>query len=169
MPLSTIGIIHTLLGIIALASVAKLLWQDHQISYQSKTAKIYLAATTLTAASALTIFKHGGFNTAHALAILTLLATATGVMLEASKILGSLNKYLSNICYMATLLFHLLPTATEVMTRFPMDNPMVSSLTDPLLQKTFLVILIIWALGLGLQLYWLRSQDDTMSTPQESP
>ena len=70
---------------------------------------------------------------------------------------------------MATLLFHLLPTATEVMTRFPMDNPMVSSLTDPLLQKTFLVILIIWALGLGLQLYWLRSQDDTMSTPQESP
>ena len=156
MPLSAMGIFHTLVGLIAIFTAIQQIWTHKQILAETLSGKIYLIATALTALSALTIFKHGGFNTAHALAILTLAATFAGVVLEATKWFGGLNKYLRNICYTGTLLFHALPTATEILTRFPMDAPVVSSLQDPLLQKVFLVILIVWLIGLISQLVWLK-------------
>ena len=152
------GIVHTLLGVIAIVSVISLLVQDKQISFKPILGKVYILATLTTAASALTIFKHGGFNTAHALAILTIAAAVSGVILEKTQLFKSWSTYFVNLCYSATILFHALPTATEIMTRFPMDNPMVSSLKDPLLQSTFKVIFIVFVVLLSLQLLWLHKQ-----------
>lgn len=159
MPLSPIGILHTILGAIAVFCGIKLLWQDKQISSASITGKLYLLATVITAGSALTLFKHGGFNVAHGLAILTILAVVVGVVTEKATLLKSWNKYFVNLCYSATILFHLLPTATEILTRFPMDGPVVTSLKDPLLEKTFLVLFVTFLVMLVLQMKWLRSQD----------
>ena len=159
MPLSPMGILHTVLGIVALFCGFKLLWQYKQISSESKTGIIYIVATLITAASALTIFRHGGFNAAHGLAILTLLALVVGVIIEKTVLFKSWNKYFVNLCYSATILFHLIPTATEILTRFPMDAPIVTSLEDPLLQKTFLGIFIVFVIMLTLQMNWLRKQD----------
>lgn len=158
MALSAMGILHTLVGIIALVSGFMMLWKTKQMTYQSTTGKVYLIATFITAASALTIFRHGGFNAAHGLAILTILAVLAGVVLEKTVLFKSFNKYFMNVCYSATILFHLIPTATEILTRFPMDAPVVTSLKDPLLQKTFLVILIVFLIMLTLQMVWLKRQ-----------
>jgi len=159
MPLSPIGVLHTVIGAIAVFCGLKLLWQNKQISSASATGKVYLLATLVTSGSALTLFKHGGFNTAHALAILTMLAVVVGLVSEKTALLKSWNKYFVNLCYSATILFHLLPTATEILTRFPMDGPVVTSLTDPLLEKTFLSIFIVFMVMLVLQMKWLRRQD----------
>ncbi|MDO6617978.1 MULTISPECIES: hypothetical protein [unclassified Shewanella] len=70
----------------------------------------------------------------------------------------SWNKYLVNLCFSATILFHLIPTATEIMTRFPMDDPIVTSLEDPLLQKTFLIIFMVFISFVIYQMNWLRKQ-----------
>lgn len=156
MSLSPIGILHTLVGMVALISGFKLLWQCKQISFQPMSGKVYLLATLVTAVSALAIFRHGGFNAAHGLAILTLLALTVGVILEKTKLFKSWNIYAVNLCYSGTILFHLLPTATEILTRFPIDAPIVSSLQDPLLQKTFLGIVIVFFVMLVLQLRWLK-------------
>ena len=59
MPLSPMGIFHTVLGIGAILAVIVLLWQDKQIVVERSLAKFYLAATVLTSASALVIFRHG--------------------------------------------------------------------------------------------------------------
>jgi uncharacterized membrane protein len=159
MPLSPIGILHTVIGIISLISGFMILWQIKRISYAPLLGKVYLITTFITAASSLTIFKHGSFNPAHALAILTLLAVLTGLILEKTKLFKSWNKYFVNICYSSTLLFHLIPTATEVLTRFPVDAPLVNSLADPLLHKTFLTIFIIFMVFLFLQMKWLSGQN----------
>jgi len=159
MSLSPIGILHTIIGIFALISGFMILWQSKRISYSPLLGKIYLVTTIITAASSLTIFKHGSFNPAHALAILTLLAVMAGSILEKTMLLKSWNKYFVNICYSSTLLFHLIPTATEVLTRFPVDAPLVNSLNDPLLHKTFLAIFMIFMVFLFLQMKWLRGQD----------
>lgn len=159
MPLSPVGILHTVLGAIALFCGFKLLWQHKQIGSKSRTGVIYIVATFITAASALTIFRHDGFNAAHGLAILTLLALVAGVILEKTMLFKSWNKYFVNLCFSATILFHLIPTATEILTRFPMDAPIVTSLKDPLLQKTFLSIFVVFVIMLILQMNWLRKQD----------
>jgi len=159
MALSPIGIFHTIIGIIALISGFMILWQIKRISYVPVLGKVYLISTFITAASSLTIFKHGSFNPAHALGILTLLAVVAGMVLEKTVLFKSWNKYFVNLCYSATVLFHLIPTATEILTRFPMDAPLVNSLKDPLLHKTFLAIFIVFMAFLILQMKWLRGKN----------
>ncbi len=164
MPLSPIGIIHTILGTIAVFCGIKLLWQNKQIDSGSLTGKIYLSATFVTATLALMIFKFGTFNAAHGLAILTILAVLVGLSIEKSsflraKLFKSWTKYFVNLCYSSTILFHLIPTATEILTRFPMDAPLVTSFEDPLLHKTFLSLFIVFIILLVLQFNWLRKQD----------
>jgi uncharacterized membrane protein len=158
MPLSLLGIFHTVVGIGAVLAAIYLFWQDKQIRIDRTLGKLYLAATVLTAASALGIFKHGGANTAHGLAVLTILAVVVGVAAAKLRILGDYRKYFVALCFSSTMLFHLLPTATEIMTRFPAGEPLVSSLKDPLLLRTFLVILVVFIVMLALQMNWLRKQ-----------
>jgi Mn2+/Fe2+ NRAMP family transporter len=144
----------------ALIAVATLLWQDKQICFERSLAKFYLAATVLTAASALGIYRHGGPNAAHGLAVLTVLAVFVGIAAGKMSFLGGAKKYFVALCFSSTILFHLLPTATEILTRFPMDAPLVGSLEDPLLLKTFAAIVVVFVIMLGLQMNWLRGQRD---------
>jgi uncharacterized membrane protein len=76
--LTPLGFIHTLASLVALASGLWALAGYKEISLQNRQGRVYLASTLVTAASALGIFQHGGFNPAHGLAVLTLLAVALG-------------------------------------------------------------------------------------------
>ena len=97
MNLSTMGLFHTIIGILALVSGFVLLWKSKRISYLPMLGKIYLLSTVITAASSLTIFKHGSFNIAHALGILTLAAVLVGAFIERTKVFKSWNKYFVNL------------------------------------------------------------------------
>lgn len=158
MELSYIGILHTVFGIGALISGFKMLWQDKRISYLPLTGKIYLILTVITAASSLTIFKFGSFHVAHILGVMTLLAVLAGVLAEKTLVFKSWNKYAVNLFYSSTILFHLLPTSTEILTRFPPESPIVSSLKDPFLHKTFLGIFVVFLIMLVWQMKWLKGQ-----------
>jgi uncharacterized membrane protein len=158
MPLSLMGIFHTIVGGGAVLAVIYLLVRDKQIRLDRGLAQLYLAATVLTAASSLAIFKHGGFNTAHGLAVLTILAVVAGIVASKISFLGGFQKYFVALCFSSTVLFHALPTATEILTRFPLYSPLACSLKDPILEKTFLVILVVFIVMLVLQMNWLRKQ-----------
>ena len=155
-PLSPVGIFHTLFGVIALVSAAYSFIKYGEIRSSNRSSQIYLATTLLTAITALTIFRHGGFNAAHGLAILTVAAVVVGFLLERTNLLRSLTRYIVALSYGASVLFHLLPTATEFLTRFPIGAPRVSSLQDPLLQQTFAIIAAIWAVFMMIQLVMFR-------------
>lgn len=159
MSLSVQGIIHTLCGIVALVCATWSIAKFHLIDIKHSLGKIYVVNTAITAATALLIFNHGGFNVAHGLAVLTLLALAAGVVLGYFKLFGKFTPYLQLVAMSSTLLFHSLPTATEIITRFPMDDPIAKSLKDPILQKTFLVLLILWLILLVWQLIMLKRKN----------
>lgn len=157
--LSVVGIFHTIFGLFALISAAWLIVTSHQIDIKQSLGKLYVLSTAITAATALFIFNHGGFNIAHGLAVLTLLALLAGILLSFFKLFGKATAYLQLISMSSTLLFHLLPTATEVLTRFPMSEPLAKSLEDPILQKTFLIILVLFLIMLSWQLLWLKRRN----------
>lgn len=161
MPLSNMGVFHTVIGVVALISGFKILWQHKQITSPPLTGRIYLWATIITALSSLTLFKHGGFNVAHALAILTLLTVVVGFIVEKTNLLKTLNKYFVALCYSSTILFHLIPTATEILTRFPVKSPVVNSLNDPFLHKTYLCIFLVFLVLLVTQMNWLGKNNQT--------
>ncbi len=154
--ISPLGFFHTFIGILALVSGFTLLWKNKSMSYKPTLGKVYFFSTVITAVTSLMIFKHGSFNIAHALGVLTIAAVFVGIFIEKTVLFKSLNKYCVNLCYSSTILFHLLPTATEILTRFPKQAPLVTSLEAPLLQKTFLVILIVFLIGLTIQMLWLK-------------
>ena len=156
--ITAFGWFHTAMGIIALLSGFYTLAKFKVISLESMTGKIYLLSTLIAAASALGIYKHGGFGVAHFLAVLTLLALLAGFITEKTNILGKFSNYFQALCYSATLLFHMIPAITDGLMRLPVGDPVVTSIEDPLLRGFYLSFLVAYIVGYILQVLWLRKQ-----------
>ena len=150
------GWFHTVVAILALLAGFYTLAKFKVISFAQATGKSYLVLTLIAAASALGIYKHGGFGVAHGLAVLTILAVLVGAIAEKTRIFGKLSRYLQAASYSATLLFHMIPAITDGLMRLPADSPIVTSIEDPLLQGFYLAFLVAYILGFALQVVWLR-------------
>ena len=159
--ITAFGWFHTAMGIIALLSGYYTLAKDKVITFEALSGKIYLLTTLITAASALGIFKHGGFGVAHALAVLTLLALIAGTIAAKTNILGKFSSYFQAMCFSATLLFHMIPAITDGLMRLPVGDPIVTSIEDPLLRGFYLAFLLAYVTGYIMQVMWLRKQSAT--------
>ncbi len=153
-----LGWFHTIMGIVALASGAVTLAKFKEISLAQRSGQIYLAATLVTAGTALFIFQRGEFGPGHALAVLTLLALVVGVVAEKLKPIGKWSRHLQALSYSSTLLFHCVPAITDGLMRLPIGNPVVSSFEDPMLQTSYLALLVVFLIGITLQLRWVHRQ-----------
>ena len=151
------GWFHTGIAILAVLTGIYTLARYKVIQSKQLAGKIYLIFTLISAATALGIYKHGGFGVAHGLAVLTILAVLVGGAAEKTSLFGGLSRYIQAGLYSATFLFNMIPAITETLLRLPPDSPMVTSLGDPLLQGLHLAFLIIYVVGLGSQIYWLRN------------
>lgn len=153
-----LGWFHTIMGIIALVSGAITLAKFKEISLQRRSGQVYLAATLITAGTALAIFQRGEFGPGHALAVLTLLALAVGAIAETMKPIGNWSRHLQALSYSATLLFHCVPAITDGLMRLPIGDPVVTSFEDPILQTGYLILLVLFLIGITLQLRWVHRQ-----------
>jgi len=153
--ISLFGWFHTVVGVLALLTGFYTLAKFKVISFGQVTGKAYLLLTLVAAASALGIYKHGGFGVAHGLAVLTILAVLVGAIAEKTQVFGKLSRYLQAASYSATLLFHMIPAITDGLMRLPPDSPIVTSIESPLLQGFYLAFLLTYLIGFGLQVAWL--------------
>ena len=150
------GWFHTIIGITALVTGAYSLFKYKIIQLQQVSGTIYLLCTFLAAASALGIYHQGGFNPAHVLAILTLLALLVGTVAEKTGVFGRLSPYLQAVSFSATFLFHMIPAITDGLMRLPASSPIVTDIEDPLLKGFYLGFLVTYLVGVGVQILWLR-------------
>jgi len=156
--ISLLGWFHTVIGVIALATGIYSLVKRKEISWQFKAGQIYLLATLITALSALGIFQQGGFGAGHALAVMTLIALTIGTVAATTKVFGGLSRNIQAATYSATLLFHSVPAITDGLMRLPAGDPVVTSIEDPLLKTCYMVVLVMYLVGLAFQLLWIRKQ-----------
>ena len=126
------------------------------ISLKEASGKLYVVVTLVVAGSALGIYNQGGFGIAHILAVLTLIALAGGVIMEKTNLFGSFSKYFQALGYTSTLLFHMIPAITDFLRRLPVGDPFIDSFEDPLLINFHLAFLVIYLVGIILQLMWLK-------------
>jgi len=126
------------------------------ISLEEDSGRLYVYLTLLVAGSALGIYNQGGFGIAHILAVLTLIALIGGVIMEKVKLFGSFSKYFQALGYTSTLLFHMIPAITDFLRRLPVGDPFVDSLEDPLLINFQLAFLLIYFVGIAIQMLWLK-------------
>lgn len=151
-----LGWFHTVLGAISLVSGVVTLVRHKEISWQTRSGQIYLAATLVTAGTALAIFQRGEFGPGHALAIITLLALAKGTVAETTTVFGSLSRYVQAVAYSSTLLFHCIPAVTDGLLRLPVGDPMLASIDDPVLKMCYLGLFVVFLVGISLQLRWIK-------------
>jgi uncharacterized membrane protein len=151
MGLTTLGVFHTAIALVALVCGLWALARDKEISPHNRLGQAYLVTTLVAAVTALGIFRHGGFGPPHALAILTLFALAVGTVAAKTKAFGRASRYVQVFSYSSTLLFHLIPGFAESLTRLPPGAPVLASQEAPMLQVIFAALLVIFLIGVALQ------------------
>ena len=154
--MSTLGWFHTAMGVIALLSGAFTLYRYREITLDNRSGQLYLAATLVTAGTALAIFQHGAFGPGHALALMTLAALVLGTLAGSTGLFGRWGRYLRALNYSATLLFHSIPAVTDGLLRLPVGDPVATSIEDPILGTSYLVLLVVFLVGITLQLRWIH-------------
>ena len=152
MEISFIGWIHTILGTLAILVAIFIIATQGFITVKNSLGKFYLIATAITAATALMLYKNGGFNLAHLLAVFTLIAIFLGLASEKYNILG-ISKYLQAMSYTGSVLFHLIPGIAEVNKRLPLDSPMGLSVDDPINIRYYLIFTLIC--GITILAQWV--------------
>lgn len=163
--LSTLGLFHTVTGLIALVAGFRELARDREISPATGLGRIYLVTTLLSASTALGIFHHGGFGPAHVLAILTLLALLVGTVCALTPLFGRASRYLQAVCYSATILFHVIPGVTELLIRFPRGAPLLRLTDASALEAIYGFLVAGFLVLLAAQLRWLRGQTADAPAP----
>lgn len=156
--LTTLGIIHTAFALVALICAVIALFRDKEISPRNRVGQTYIITTAITAATSLGIYQHGGFGFQHILGILTLIGLAIGTLAAYTEFFGDSSRYVQAISLSTTIFLHLLPGVTEVLTRLPLGNPIVTTYTSPVLKIALLLVLVSFAVGIALQIRWLRAR-----------
>ncbi len=156
--LTSLGSLHTLIGLVALIAGAICFFRDGAISLRSRTGRVFVWTTLITCLSGFGIFEHGGFNIAHALGIATLVVLALAVWAERGAAFGFLSPYAATVGYSLAYFFHWIPGTTETFTRFPLGAPLFSSPEDPNLEKTVGVMFLLFIVGAVVQVWRLRAQ-----------
>ena len=159
MDISFIGWIHTLIALIAILFGAYSLKKYTIIETKNFSAKLFIVTTIIAAITALLIYKRG-FGVGHLLAIITLLAVIFGYINERGLFFGFLAPYFQTVSYSALFLFHMIPGITEILRRFPPDNPIVidSNVDHPILISFYITFFISYLIITTNQIIWLQKR-----------
>ena len=84
--MTMLGWFHTVLGVVAVLSGFYTIYKYRVISVEEGSGRLYVYVTLLVAGSALGIYNQGGFGIAHILAVLKLIAIASGFIMEKIKL-----------------------------------------------------------------------------------
>src|SRR5258708_11904853 len=162
--LTTLGVIHTAISLVAVASGAiALIRRDHEITWKNLVGRIYVIATIITCVTGFCIFQHGGFGKPHVLGIITLLVL--GIAFAAgnkTRLFGRLSPYVETVSFSMTFFFHLIPGITETTTRLPSGAPLASGPDDPHIQAAIGVCFLLFLVGATLQVLKLRARSRTL-------
>lgn len=152
MGLSNLGILHTIIGLIALIGATVSIIKKGKIDLGRLSGKIYFSFTLITSFTSLGLSSIKGVNPGHILAVLIVVLISTAYFLHSKKPGNNRLRYVENSLLSFSLFLSLIPTVNETLTRLPVDNPLASSPTDPLIAKILLLFFITFIVGSVFQI-----------------
>lgn len=166
--LSTLGIIHTAISLVALGAGIRALIRYKEISPASGAGMLYVVMTILTCLTGFFIFAHGGFGKPHALGVLTLLVIGVAMLARSTRLFGRAGPAVETVSYSLTFFFHFIPGVTETTTRLPVGAPLIAGHDAPELVVITGVLFIVFVIGATLQVRRLRARSHGAASPQST-
>lgn len=161
MGLSTLGIFHTVIGVVAIGAAIVACVRYGKIDLSQLSGKIYFYGTVITSVTALGISKQGGFNPGHVLSLLILVLVAVAYLLHAKKKGNNTARYFENFFLSFSFFLSMLPTVNETLTRIPVGQPWAKDINDPLIKKTLLIVVVLFVIGSVYQ-FWKQRKLNKM-------
>ncbi|MFT4016888.1 MAG: hypothetical protein QM668_07975 [Agriterribacter sp.] len=147
MGLSTLGILHTIIGIVAIVAAIVSYGKFSKINLNHITGKIYFYCTVITSFTALGLSKLGGFNPGHVFALFIVVLVWVAYFLYVKKPGHNKARYFENFLLSFSFFLSWVPTINETFTRVPVGKPLAKAPTDPVIAKTLFVFLILFITG----------------------
>lgn len=155
--LSTLGIIHTAISVLALIFAFTALFIDGKINPRTNTGKYYLVATVLACVTSFGLSRAGGFNPGHAMGIFILLLFVVVYLAVKTPVFGRFSAHVEIFCMTCSLFISLIPGINETLTHVPAGNPIATGPDSPAVKNAILVLLILFIAGVILQLRRIRA------------
>ena len=152
------GLFHTAISLVSLGLGLAFLFLRRDIRWASSLGRAYVIGTVGAAVTGLFIFRHGGFNEAHVLSILTLVALAAGIVAERGARHGSWRDCIAALLFSLTVFFHFIPGFNETLVRVPVDQPYITGPDDPKLLPLVGGAFAVFVIVAVLQVRRLRRQ-----------
>lgn len=158
MGLSSLGIFHTIIGIIAIIAAIIGFIRSGKINLGQITGKVYFYTTLISSLTALGLSSVVGLNPGHILAILIVILIVIAYFLHAKRQGNNRARFIENFFLSFSFFLSIIPTVNETLTRVPVGHPLAKGPTDPLIAQTLLVILLLFITG---SIYQFRMQRKT--------
>lgn len=164
--ISSLGWVHTLSSLPAIPLATYMFARYGRIVPRSRPGVVYFISMII---GALTVFPIAHQSVSYVISTATILLLLGGYGVGRISGFGRSGKYLETIFLSLTAFLLMLPTITEILTRVPDGNPLVSDLSSPVLLGAQATLLVIFIVGLTAQIIHLRRQNrlDTFDSSTE--
>ncbi|HTK18055.1 MAG TPA: hypothetical protein VL442_01010 [Mucilaginibacter sp.] len=159
--LSVLGIIHTVISILAILIAFYALYRSGKIDPLTNPGRWYIWLTILTCVTGLPIMRFGHPTAGHYLAIIVLVLLPIGIFARRLRFLGKLGEYLQVIVMSATLFLSCIPLFVESLTRLPISHPIADGPADPLLKNVLNGLFVVYIIGVIYQIIKIRAKRKT--------
>ncbi len=147
MGLSSLGIFHTVIGVVAIIAAVVSLIKSAKIDLGKLAGKIYFYCTLVTSLTALGLSSIKGPNPGHILALLIVVLVSVAYFLYAKKPGNNRSRFVENFFLAFSFFLSLIPTVNETFNRVPVGHPLANGPKDPLIAKTLLVLFMLFIAG----------------------
>jgi len=146
MGLSSLGIFHTVIGIIAIIAAVVSFIKVGKIDLGKISGKIYFYFTLIASLSSLGLLKHG-FNPGHIFALFIVVLIVVAYFLHTQKQGNNRSRYFENFLLSFSFFLSWVPTINETFNRVPVGHPLANGPKDPIIAKTLLIFFILFIVG----------------------
>lgn len=154
-PLSILGIVHTVISVIALVFAFVSLFRYGKINTKRTSGSVYIILTILACLTSFPIMRTGQPTPGHFLAVMILLLLVTG--LPTRRIFKNSFEYVQTISLSTTLFLSLVPAVNETFTRVPFSHPLASGPDAPVIKLSAMVLAVLFFSGVTWQVIRIRA------------
>ena len=155
--LTPLGVFHTAISLVAIIAGAWALARD-KVIVLDRLGTLYLAATAVTAATGLMMFRHDVWRIGHTFSVLTLAVLAIGTLAAATPLFGRASRYVQAVFYTSTMLIHMITGLAETLTRLPPGAPLVTGANAHVFMYIIGALVLLYLAGIAAQCWWLASR-----------